>query len=214
MKFTKPPGREYVKVICDVCSGEFYQKDTVYVQDRYNFQYGLVVCKADLDKVNPQIYPIHIYEPAISDPKTLRPEKTDRFLVNENDDRLPSAPRLGSTLVNPITDAVDLYWQGPIDNGSSGIEGYKIVRAGQLLEVFETISENTNMGATYYTDTTADVNAQYIYKVAAINSFGVGPYSEAFYWSVAPEAGQPAPYLRILPQSRVLTIGGLYLMIT
>ncbi len=176
------PGREYVKVICDVCGGLFHQKDTVKVTNRFNFQNGLIVCFKDLDEINEQVLPNNHIDKPISSPDLLRPEHTDVFAPYELDDRLPSAPKQPYTRVNPIDDYVDLYWLGPDDAGSSSVIGYKIARATPQLGPYDIVTLNTNDITTYYTDTTADVDAEYSYKIAAINSFGTGPYSEEFFW--------------------------------
>lgn len=176
------PGREYVKVICDVCGGLFHQKDTVRVTNKFNYQNGLVVCFKDLDEINEQILPNNHIDSIISSPGILRPERPDQFVVNETDNRLPSAPRQPYTRVNPIDNLIDLYWMGPNDAGSSSIIGYKILRAEPQLAFYDTVDDNTSDPATYYTDTTANVSSEYSYKVAAVNSFGTGPYSEEFFW--------------------------------
>jgi hypothetical protein len=207
-------GRDYVNVICDVCLGKYHSKDVSLITDKHNFQYGQVVCSGCKDEVNEQVFPVTSRERPISSPETLRPPKAVTTIVNANDDRLPSAPREPFCQVNPIDNYVDLFWQGPLDTGSSAILGYKIVRASQLIQVFSTISDNTNSGATYYTDTTSDVDLRYIYKVAAITSFGTGPYSEEFYW---PKDTSPLTYTRYLiitPQTKVLIIGSDVLNVT
>lgn len=182
LKFKKHPGREYVKVICDVCGGLFYQKDTIQITNKYNFQNGLVVCLADVDQINEQVLPNNHIDRPITRPDLLRPERFDEFSINLNDNRLPSAPRVPFAQVDPINDYVDLYWQGPEDTGSSEIVGYKVVRANPQLGTYEVLSINTGSGATFYQDTGSNINLEYSYKIAAINSFGVGAYSSEFFW--------------------------------
>lgn len=182
LKFKRPPGRDYVKVICDVCKGEFYQKDVTLVTDKWSSQLGMVVCFPDLDVVNEQIKPNFHREKPISYPELLRSDSISEYVVNENDDRVPGSPRNPLTKVNPINETVDLYWEGPEDTGSSGIVGYRIERALPQLGNPIILVDNTFSGATYYQDISADVSLEYSYRVAAINSFGMGAYSETFLW--------------------------------
>jgi len=205
------PGREFVKVKCDVCGGLFYQKDTIPINDKYNLQHGLLVCKKDADQINEQVLPNNHFERPISQPELLRPERGDQFSVNELDDRLPGAPRLPFTAPNPINDNIDLFWQGPEDTGSSGIIGYKIERASPQLSYYDTIEVNTNEGATYYTDLTADVTQEYSYRVSAINSFGTGSPSIDFFWPTNQVPFSDVQYLIISPNNETLLIGPYYL---
>lgn len=182
LKFIKHPGRGHVKVICDVCGGEFYQKDTVRVTNKYNTQQGLVVCFKDLDEINEQVLPNNHTDKPISSPEVLRPERPPTLETNLNDDRLPGPPRVPFTQANPITDTIDLLWQGPEDPGSSVIVGYLIERASPQLSTYRVVTPDTNSAATYFNDTSADTSIEYSYRVAAINGFGTGPFSEDFYW--------------------------------
>ncbi len=206
LKFNRHPGREYVKVICQVCGGQFYQKDVVQITDKYNYQYGLIVCKKDADERNDQVLPNRHVDRPISNPGILSPERADEFSVNEIDDRLPSAPRLLFTQVNPINDTIDLFWQGPEDGGSSGITGYKIVQANPQYSTYTTLVSATESNATYYQDLVTSVTSEVSYKVAAINSFGTGPYSNEAFW---PRNGDDIyTYLVISPGGEVLTVNG------
>lgn len=207
----KHPGREFVKVICDICGGLFYQKDTIRINDKYNLQHGLLVCKKDADQINEQVLPNNHFEHPISQPELLRPEHSDQFAVNALDDRLPGPPRLPFTAPNPINDNIDLYWQGPEDPGSSGIIGYKIERASPQLAYYYTIEDNTNEGATYYTDLTADVTQEYSYRISAINSFGTGSPSIDFFWPKNNLLFFDIQYLVISPNNENLLIGPYYL---
>jgi hypothetical protein len=206
--FKHHPGRDYVKVICDVCGGQFRQKDTIRITDKYNHQYGLVVCKADADEINEQSLPNRHVDKPISQPEILRPERTDSFAVNLNDDRVPGAPRNPFAQVNPINDTIDLFWQGPEDTGSSGIIGYIIQRADPQLSYYDILSANTGTEYTYYQDLTADTSAEYSYKIAAINSFGTGAYSEEFFWPVNRTTWSDLTYLLISPANEALVIDG------
>ncbi len=204
----KHPGREYVKVICDICHGEFYQKDTTLVTDKYNLQYGKLVCFADLDEINEQVLPNYHTDQPTPNPELLRPERAFRFAVNENDDRLPSAPLHPLARANSVTNTIDLLWQGPDDNGSSAIIGYKIVRAFPQLSDYSTLVSDTGTGSPYYNDITSEFTVPSSYKVAALNSFGTGAYSVDFYWPVNTLNWSDIEYLVISPGTDVLEIDG------
>lgn len=210
----KHPGSGFVYVICDVCGGKFRRKDTQLVRDKYNFQNGLVVCKKDLDRINEQVLPNKIKESVISAPETLQTEKADQFAAQLIDDRLPGAPRLPFTQVNPINDTIDLFWQGPEDNGSSPISGYKIQQTTPQGAPFITLESSTGTNATYYQDLVSNVNLIYAYRVAAINSFGTGAYSEEFYWPTPNREQLASNYIVTSDTMLVITTGsGLYFVI-
>ncbi len=181
----KAPGRDYVKVICAVCRGEFYQKDTILITDKNNFQFGQLVCKEDMDLINEQVLPNTKHEQPISSPELLRPDLVPVYTANINDDRLPGPSRFGRAMANPITGLIDLYWQSPEDPGSSNIIGYRVQRAEPQRSFYFDISSNTRTNATYYQDLTGDPSVAYSYQVAAINGFGQGPFSLEFYWPIS-----------------------------
>lgn len=208
LKFHKYPGREFVKVYCDICGGKFYQKDTVQITDKYNTQFGLIVCKNDADERNDQVLPNNHVDRPVSHPELLRPERPDTFALNLNDDRAPGPPRNPFTQVNPINESIDLFWQGPEDNGSSNIIGYKILRANPQLAAPDEIQSNTGTEYTYFQDLTGDVNIEYSYKIAAINSHGVGSYSSDFYWPKLNLLWEDIAYLVISPDDDVIVING------
>lgn len=174
---TKHPGSGYNWVICDVCGKKVHQKDAIKIDDKFNTLNGMVVCKSDADKTNPQARPFRVKETLIENTDKLRPRQADQYVEIENDDRLPSAPRNLRVEASPLADGVDLYWQGPDDSGTSGIIGYVIARAQPQYAYHFVIEDDTQSNSPYYNDNTADITQQYTYKVAAINSFGTGPYS-------------------------------------
>ena len=206
IKFTQHPGSGYEYVLCDICGGKFRRKDTVYVQERYNYQNGLVVCKDDVDLINEQSLPNTKHDRPIPHPHTLRPEGEDTFAVNENDDRVPGAPRNVSAVASTIDSSIELFWEGPFDAGSSGITGYLIKIADPQLSVYTTLEANTNSCSPYYDDTVSAVSGEYSYTVAAINSFGTGPDSEpAFYPALNVE--RSVNYLLVSQDDSFLTTG-------
>lgn len=178
----KHTGQEYIYVICSVCQGKFFRKDTVLVKDKYNWQNGRIVCKWDIDKVNPQSYPVRTREHKISQPQHLTGEANIVFSSVENDDRTPSAPLNAIAKAAIFTDGVELTWEAPEDQGSSDIVGYIIKRATPQSGVYTTIELNTGSPNPYYNDTSANQTISYSYKIAAINGAGVGVYSDEFFY--------------------------------
>lgn len=202
----KHPGGGYVYVICDICGRKVRRKDTQLISDKYNFQNGLVVCNYDIDRINEQSLPVKIKERIVDDPKSLRPEQADRFVENENDDRVPSAPQQLEAKASTVGATVDLFWQGPQDNGSSMITGYVIERASPQYSVYEVINPNTMTDTTYYNDTSADITQEYTYRIAAINGAGTGPYSEEAPFP-APNVSPGVNYLTVSQDDSVLETG-------
>lgn len=76
------PGNGYYYVICDVCGKKTRFKDTVLIRDKYNYQNGLLVCKKDADKTNPQSYLRAKKERP--NPKSTRGEGPDVFISTPN----------------------------------------------------------------------------------------------------------------------------------
>lgn len=178
----KHPGSGYHYVRCQVCDRKIFAKDAIYISDKWNTLFGMLVCKRDADKTNPQSIPYYPRpeEPLIA-PYVTGDSPTD-FVVNPNDDQVPSAPMIISAQWDTLANGLTLFWLGPQKTGSSGIIGYRIQKANPQFSFDFVIEDNTNEVATTYTDTDLDVTDFVSYRVAAINSFGVGPYSEYFYW--------------------------------
>lgn len=206
--------REDRSVICDVCGFPYTVKDVIKVTDKYSRQFGLVVCKYDLDKSNPQDRPFQVRETIVTAIDKIRPD-SDRFADNQIDDRLPGAPTNGICRVDSINDYINLYWDAPNDQGSSNITGYVVQRGAPEGVFFSTISSNTGTSAAFYQDTSATVSEQYSFRVAAINGYGTGPYSEPFFWP-GPQSGfnDGLNYLQISQSSLLLTTGaGAYIIL-
>ena len=183
------PGDNYWYTLCDVCGSKIRAKDAIKVRDKYSTQNGLVVCKADLDKTNPQAYNIPMRkEKSITSKDLLRSESPDNFVfissvaeieAGDSSDptgRSPSAPR--HLITGEVsTTTIELYWQGPLDPGSSGISGYKIERETPVGGGFSTVTANTNTGALYYKDTGLTTGTVYNYRVSAVNDTGTSAVS-------------------------------------
>ncbi len=181
MPIERKTGPGYAYILCDVCGRKIRQKDAILITDRYNTQSNLLVCKDDADKTNPQNIPFSISELNIINPKLVRSEAPDTNIVNPYDNRVPSAPQLAIATIHPINSTIILQWQGPVDAGSGPIIGYIITRAEPQLTLDVTIEYNTNINSTYYEDLTGDISVDYSYTIAAINTFGTGPSTIAYY---------------------------------
>jgi len=172
----------YMYTICDLCGRKRHQKDTLIVSDIYDRHNGLLICKEHKDQPAPGVRPLKILETITSTPKYVRRENTDRFVVNANDDRLPGKPREVRPQASTLGSYVDVYWTGPDDVGSSAIIGYQVTQYSPQLGNPIVVAANTSDPAGYFRDTTANVNSEYSYTIAAINSFGTGPESEPGYY--------------------------------
>ena len=180
------PSRANRKIICDVCGQQFRLHEVVQVTDKHNRHFGLIVCHRDLDPTNPHDIPYEHKERILTAPKLVRPLGPINSMANANDDRLPSAPRYGEARRGSLDNYIHLDWQGPLDTGSSGIIGYTVSIANPQLSTFTVLVSDTSSvnlsPAPYYVDTDTAVDSACEYKVAAINSFGTGPYSDIFLY--------------------------------
>lgn len=204
----KHPGSGAVFVICDVCGRKVRRKDTRKVQDKWNLQNNLVVCMRDLDLPNPQLRPMVIKEKLVDNPKLLRSESSNKYAVYDNDNRVPSAPLNPSARGSTLGSSVELFWDGPLDPGSSAIVGYVIFRVSTTDSWYTT----TNTNATYYNDTDASVSGAYKYQIAAVNGAGLGAYSNEFYYPWYNPSLTYENYLSISQEDRyILTGDGQYI---
>lgn len=214
MPIERKTGPGYAYILCDVCGRKIRQKDAILITDKYNTQSNLLVCKDDADKTNPQNIPFSISELNITNPKLVRSEAPDTNIVNPYDNRVPSAPQLAIATIHPINSTIILQWQGPVDVGSGPIIGYKITRVRQL-SFDVAIEANTNINSTYYEDLTGDISVDYSYTIAAINTFGMGPSTIAYYpvERLDTTLGSTDKYLLASQTSYVLTTGsGVYIL--
>jgi hypothetical protein len=191
VSYTKYPGNEHYYVICDVCGCKLRKRDAIQIQDRFNLQNKLLVCKRDADKENQQARPFKARE--YKAPRLVRPD-TDHLQLDNNPTRLPSAPLQLQAFINPIANSILLTWLGPDSGGSSEITGYVIYQANPQLTTSVVINANTQNASPTYNDLVSDINGSYTYQVAAINSAGIGPKSlVAFYPTI--QASLTALYL-------------------
>jgi len=188
MKYSvsKSTPRNMRYAICDICGFRKHIKEMTKVTDIYNKNYGLLICDRHLQhsKTNPQQKPKVINEVLVKNLDKMRPEPlNDIYIINDNDDRLPSKPSNPRVRSDPLDGYVTLYWDAPQDQGSSPITGYIVERAIPQDVAYATLEANTETSIPSYIDTTlSDPGISATYRVAAINGFGQGPYSDEFYW--------------------------------
>ncbi len=199
------PGNGYYYVICDVCGKKVRFKDTVQIKDKYNYQNGLLVCRADADKTNPQAALRARKERR--NPIITRGEPANQFVTTDQDypytyhytdaddanahmavlwseepyfemesEYEPSRPMYLQELEVTATTFAFL-WIGPQCSVSLTISGYQIERATGSGD-YVIIKENTSSGAGYYVDTGLTSGTTYTYRVSAINAAGVGEPSD------------------------------------
>lgn len=209
------PGKAYI--LCDICGRKIRQEEAILITDRYNTLYGLLVCKSDAtERENPQNRPWYVRELQVQNPKLLRSERPDQNTINPNSSMAPSAPQLLSANMNSLTNEIVLYWQGPIDGGTDPIIGYVITRANPQLAGQIIINANTGTNTTYYQDVAGDPTQLYTYQVAAINIYGVGPYSDIAFFpnnQVDPSIGANTRYLLASDTDFTITTGdGLFIL--
>ncbi len=172
-----------LNTVCDVCGQVTKQSKVHKVRDRFSTQFGLVVCRKCLDKVNAQARVSSAHETPLANPELVRSYPTITYPLNENSDRVPSAPERVEAYALGITSPyVYLKWLGCEGNGSDRIIGYKITRAEPQLAYQFTIEADTGTPEPYYIDLTADVDVEYTYTVSAINAYGLGAESEICYY--------------------------------
>lgn len=173
-------------VICDVCGRKVRRTEVTRITDSFNFLYGLVVCKRDLDKTNPQNYPDFPWKESIVDPKYVRPEIPPSYIIAQTASDieqgtseivggiLPSEPRYLYTI--EVDTLVKFGWISPLLCGSRAPIGFAIQRNINS-GAYTTLTTNTNSIELTYIDTTVSANTQYHYKVAMVTYAGTGPYS-------------------------------------
>lgn len=176
--------------ICDVCGRKFRAKNLLVVRDKYSTQNGLLVCKADKDKTNPQMMLESIKIRHIPNPAKVRVEQPAIYTFIDSIEEVESgsttypsgsAPGTPTQLIaEPNSDGdVMLSWTITQGVGSSPIKGYKIERESPVGGGFSTLVENSSTVATYYLDDTTSGTTQYNYRISAINDHGTSSASTA-----------------------------------
>lgn len=166
---------------CQLCGFKQHVKDLVKISDRYNRYYGMLVCRNHNIKTNPQVIPFKGKEKLVGYLDKINPVRYT-FATNPNDDRVPSAPSNGVVTIDPLDNKIVLRWQAPRDNGSSPVQGYAIKYSIMQRAHYQELIADTGSAAEYYKLETAPASENISYSVAAINGFGVGEYSDHFYY--------------------------------
>lgn len=168
-------------VICDVCGKKYRVYETVKVRDRYSTQNNLIVCHGDVDKINPQIYPIYLRDDLLANKEFVRPEQAIRYVANPDSDVLPSAPQNLRLEGAPFTDNVYLTWDGSDVYGSSPLIGYNIYCANPQLSTYFIIALVANDSA-YIDINSLATSDESSYYVTAVSSLGESAPSNVALW--------------------------------
>ena len=182
------PGKSYT--ICAICEIAYEDHNIIKVKDRYNRHYGLSVCKWDFDKTNAQDLPFRVSDNIKQREQIRASLNPTLFVVADPDDEVPSAPRNPYTLANSLDNSVDLYWDAPLDSGTSPITHYIITRIASADP--GPIEVQTDNSALHYLDIDATVDETITYVIYAVNGAGTGAASTSFYW---PSSYAGATYL-------------------
>lgn len=180
---TRPTPRNMRYAQCQLCGFRQHIKDLKKVMDKHNRHYGMLICRSHKDNTNPQDIPYKKKEKLVGYIDKINPVSYT-YVTNENDDRLPGKPTNGFTVSDPLSGEITLRWDAPTDNGSSPINGYAIKYSNPQRIHYEVLITNTNSSVPYYKDIDSDPDDFISYRVAAINGFGQGEYSDEFYWPI------------------------------
>lgn len=204
-------GPGYAYILCDVCGSKIRQKDAVLITDKYNTYFGLLVCKKDAEKTNPQAVPFSVRETQVQNPKLLRSEMVDQLATNTAGSSLVGAVKNLIAEGHPLNDTILLQWIGPDNVGSDPILGYLITRATPQDAFYVTVADtrvgtNGNNTPTYYEDTESPVGEAASYIIYALNKNGVGAASAvAYYPNRQVNLGNDQAYLAASQNTSVIT---------
>ncbi|MDE2793275.1 MAG: fibronectin type III domain-containing protein, partial [Gemmatimonadota bacterium] len=105
--------------------------------------------------------------------------------------RVPGPPR--NLVATPDGDsAIDLSWDPPADSGSSAVVEYAIDVSSDNGQTFDQLADISGSKTTYKA-TGLDPGTTRHYRVAALNSFGYGPWSDTAGATTAGATGTPGP---------------------
>lgn len=91
-------------------------------------------------------------------------------------DTVPGAPT--ASFIGTFENTITPTWIAPADTGGQPLIGYQVDRRSPSGSgSYTTIVADTGSTATSYADTGLDFSTSYGYRIAAINSIGVGPFS-------------------------------------
>lgn len=209
------PGSDFMFVLCDACGRKARQYETELVRDRYNRYNNMVICNRCTEKTNEQVIPITVKDVILDNAELARPEPQDVYIVNSNASTVPSAPTNLRAMADPIGGAyIMLQWTGPDNPGNSGIIGYLIEQAIPQQSLFATLVANTGTANTMYLDYDTDVSSECEYRIAAINSSGVGAYSAVCFYPTS-VVSIDTNYIGVSQDGTVLaTSAGVYIILS
>lgn len=176
-------------VICDICSRKVRRSEVTRVTDKYNLNYGLVVCKDDIEKTNAQNYPDLPRKESVVDYKYVRPEQDPTYVLITTADEITNgdtvdfsgttagAPR-SLTLQYKTSTSVSFNWFSPESIGNRRLIGWAVKRESPVGGGFSDLTTNTNSVDMSYIDTTVLSGVQYNYKIAAVTAAGTGTFSD------------------------------------
>lgn len=167
---------------CQVCGFRYHIKDLTKVKDKWNRQYGLIVCKRDLEKANPQDRPKVVKEKLVGHTDLMNPEPETTYITNPLDDRVPGKPSNGAATTDTLDGSIVLRWDAPMNQGSSSITGYFIRYSIPQRFNYLTLTSNSLTNVPYYKDVLNASSVHVSYQVAAINGYGQGEFSDEFYY--------------------------------
>ena len=173
-------------VICDQCGFKFHVSEVTRITNPDSLQFGLVVCKNDVDEVTPRYYKIRRELPV--DPLYVRPERSVTTKRASNisdieaggvaqDNTIAADPPQYITMLTITSSSLTFMWSGGGNAGSSGITGYKIERESPVGGGFSTLIADTGNSIPYYTDTGLTASTEYNYRISTLNLAGAGDAS-------------------------------------
>ena len=120
---------------------------------------------------------------------TVAYQSTGRGLFSAYDVTPVTAPAAATLSLTGTTGGVGLSWTTPA-NGGSAITGYQVLRG--TTSGGETVLTTVPAATTSYVDSTAAAGTTYFYRVAAVNSVGVGDLSNEVSAAVASAPAAPS----------------------
>ena len=96
--------------------------------------------------------------------------------LTEGGTETPGPPRMLTADANGFTE-IELDWRAPLDEGDDEVTGYRIEVSANEGDTWSALVRDTDDTRTAYTHTGLSAGTTRHYRVAAINSFGEGAYS-------------------------------------
>lgn len=176
--------------ICDLCGKKCRRSEVKRITDKYNLNYGLVLCPKDAaEKTNAQNYPGFPWRESVLDPKLIRPEVPAVYNTAINIDDVrdgTSSESVGTTGSAPLNvyiasksaSEVRLQWFAPNSLGNRHFLGWAVKRESPIGGGFSDLTTNSGSVDMGYTDSTVSSSTEYNYKVAVVTTAGTGTFSD------------------------------------